>query len=138
MAVRVSATTAPGQTFAGRVISVGEVDAQSGLLAVRVTVNNPGAVLRVGAFATADIVLGTNPTAVVVPKQAVVTSGEKNVVFVVTKDNTAHERDVKLGVEQGSDVEIARGVTAGERVITLGQYELTDGAEVKAARASER
>jgi HlyD family secretion protein len=131
MPVRVSATAAPGQTFAGRVISLGQVDPQSGLLAVRITVNNPGSVLKVGVFATADIVLGANPRAIVVPKKAVVTREDKSVVFVVTPDNKAHEREVKLGVEQGTDVEIIRGVAVGDRVISLGQYELTDGAEVK-------
>ena len=110
---------------------MGEVDPQSGLLSVRITVNNPDGILKVGAFASADIVVNTNLRSIVVPKSAVVTREDKSVVFVVTKDNKAHERDVTVGVEQGSSVQILKGIGAGDRVISLGQYELTDGAEVR-------
>lgn len=138
MPVRVSATTAPGKTFAGQVTSVGQVDPQSGLLTLRITVNNPGGVLKVGAFANADIVIRSNPRAVVVPKEAIVTREDRSAVFVVSKDNTAHERKVSVGVEQDSVVEITKGIAPGDRVICLGQYELTDGAEVKPSRGEGR
>ncbi len=130
MKVKVAAAAAPGETFTGKVVSVGEVDPQSGLLSIRITVNNPRGVLKVGAYAVADVVLRTNPRAIVVPKAAVLTREDKSVAFVVT-DDKAHQREVKPGVEQGNDVQILSGVRAGDRVITLGQYELTDGAEVR-------
>lgn len=137
MPVRVTATTAPGQSFAGRVVSLGEVDPQTGLLAVRITVNNPDGVLKVGAFASADIIVHSNPKAVVVPKSAVVNREDKSVVFVVT-DGKAYLRQVTEGSEQGSDVEIIRGVSARDQVIRMGQYELTDGAEVRLPKAEPR
>lgn len=137
MPVKVSATTAPNHVFAGRVVSVGEVDPQSGLLSVRITVNNPDGVLKVGAFASADIVVNSNPEAIIVPKAAVVNREDKSVVFVV-KDGKAQLREVTQGSEQGSDVEIVRGISDGDQVISLGQYELTDGAEVRLAKAESK
>lgn len=134
MAVRISATAAPGQTFAGRVVSLGQVDPQTGLMAVRITVNNPESVLKVGAFATAEIVLQSNPSAIVAPKSAVINREDKSVVLIV-KDGKAHLRQVITGAEQGSDVEIVRGVSVGDQVISMGQYELTDGQEVRLSKA---
>jgi RND family efflux transporter MFP subunit len=130
MAVRVTAAEMPGRSFIGRVVSVGQVDPQTNLLAVRISVANPAGMLKVGTFATADVILHTAPDAVVVPKQAVLTRDGKSVVFVVGHDNVAHLKEVTLGAEQGSDVQILLGVKPGDSVIRLGQYELDDGAKV--------
>jgi HlyD family secretion protein len=128
---RVSATDAPARRFAGRVRSVGQVDPQSGLLEIRIAVGNQDGLLKVGAFATADIVTGTNPHAIVVRKQAVITRDGKTVVFVVGPDGKAHLREVATGAERGQLVEVPRGVNPGDRVILLGQYELAEGMRVQ-------
>jgi RND family efflux transporter MFP subunit len=133
MAVRVTATDLPDRTFMGRVVSVGQVDPQSNLLAVRIAVANPTGRLKTGTFATAEIILHTDPRAVVVPKEAVITRNGQTVVFVVGHDNVAHQKEVTLGVEQGSMVQVLLGVAPGDSVIRLGQYELEDGAKVREA-----
>lgn len=135
MPVRVAAGEAPGRSYAGRVVSVGQVDPATNLLTVRVAVTNPGQTLKVGAFATAEIILRTNPRAIVVPNAAVVNKEGKLVVFVVGGDNVAHQREVTTGAEQGDVIEIVGGIMPDARVIRLGQYELSDGAKVKAAAA---
>jgi HlyD family secretion protein len=131
MAVRVTATELQGRSFMGHVVSVGQVDPQTNLLAVRIGVANPTGRLKVGTFATAEIILRTDPRAVVVPKEAVITRDGKSVIFVVGHDDVAHQKEVTLGAEQGSMVQILRGVAAGEQVIRLGEYELEDGATVR-------
>lgn len=133
MQVRVSTTSSSGKTAAGRVLDVGQVDPQSGLLSVRVTVPNPGN-LKAGAFATADIIVRTTPHAVVVPRQSVITRGGSQVAFIVGTDGTAHERAVTTGVESPGVIQVRRGIAPGERVIRMGQYELPDGAKVRVAR----
>jgi RND family efflux transporter MFP subunit len=131
MAVRVTTAELLGRSFSGRVVSVGQVDPQTNLLAVRIGVSNPTGRLKVGAFATAEIILRTDPRAVVVPKEAVITRDGKSVLFVVGHDDVAHQKEVTLGAEQGAMVQILRGVAAGEHVIRLGEYELEDGAKVR-------
>ncbi len=133
MSARISVATAPGRVFNGIVLNVGEVDPQSGMLAVRLAVPNPSRALKVGAFATADIITRTDPAALVVPKSAVITRNGRDVVFVVGKDSTAHQVEVTTGVEQGNLLEILKGIHQGDQVISLGQYELTDGAKVRSA-----
>ncbi len=133
MPARITTDDAPGRVFAGRVLSVGQVDPQTNLLSLRIAVQNPNGTLKAGSFATAEIVLHTDPRAVVVPKQAVISKDGKPVVFVVGADNIAHQKEVTVGAEQNGQVEIARGVASGERVVVLGQYELEDGGKVEEA-----
>ena len=106
-------------------------------MTVRIAVDNPEGLLKVGSFATGDIVLRTDPHAVVVPKQALVTHEDKTVVFVAGDDNVAHQREVTTGAEQNGFVEILNGIKPGEKVIKLGQYELSDGAKVQPAEKAE-
>ncbi|HLJ55923.1 MAG TPA: efflux RND transporter periplasmic adaptor subunit [Chthonomonadaceae bacterium] len=137
MPARVTSADAPGRIFAASVLSVGQVDPQTSLLTVRLAVANARGALRTGAFATAEIIVRTHPNAVTVPKQAIVSHEGKPVVFVVDQSNVAHQVEVVVGTEQDGNVEITKGVSLGETVIRLGQYELSDGAKVKpAAEAS--
>jgi HlyD family secretion protein len=136
MAVRVTAADLPGRSFMGRVVSVGQVDPQTNLLAVRISIANPTGRLKTGTFAMAEIILHTDPQAVVVPKQAVITRDGKPVVFVVGQDNVAHQKNVTLGAEQGSMVQVLLGVEPGQSVIRLGEYELEDGAKVSPQQAA--
>lgn len=137
MEAHVSTSDIPGKTFAGRVLNVGQVDPQTNLLSVRIAVSNGGSSLRVGAFATADIVLSRIPRAVVVPKSAVVTQDGKPTVYTVAKDDKAKAHIVTLGpeVNGGKMVALLSGLQAGEPVVSVGNYELTDGAKTKTAEA---
>src|SRR5262249_52364195 len=134
----ISANDLPGVVFPGRVLSVGQVDPQTNLLTVRISVSGNGGRLRSGGFASAAIVVRTNPRAVTVPKAAVVTKEGKDTVFLATPDNKATQKEVSVGAEQGNAVEIRSGVKAGDKVITEGQYELPDGAPIKPAEETEK
>lgn len=132
MVARITSPDDPGRPATGRVLSVGQVDPQSNLLGVRIALDQPTR-WKAGAFASAEIVLGTHPRALLIPREAVLTREDRVVAYVVTPDDVAHETTITLGPERGDLVEAATGLRAGERVIRLGQYELADGARVKAA-----
>ena len=133
MPAHITTPDVPNRVFAGTVLNVGQVDPQTNLLSVRLSVSNARGALRTGTFATAEIVVRTNPRAVVVPKQAIVTKDGKSVVFLVDKENVAHQREVVTGAEQDGFVEVLKGVSRGDSVIRLGQYEIADGGKVKPA-----
>lgn len=136
MAARVT-IEGDGHAYGGSVLSVGQIEPQTNLLAVRLTVANPTGALKSGAFATAAIVLRSDPRAVVVPKQAILTKDGRSVVFTAGADNVAHLKEVKVGPEQNGLVQIVSGVASGERVVQLGQYELTDSMKIKEAASKE-
>lgn len=133
MPAHVTAPDEPDHSYLGAVQSVGQIDPQTNLMPVRIRIPNEGSRLRVGQFAVANIVVRVDTRAVTVPRQAVINNEQGSAVFIVDADDAAHQKDVKVGVESGGDVEIVSGVKKGDRVVRLGDYELTDGAKVKPA-----
>jgi RND family efflux transporter MFP subunit len=79
---------------------------------------------------------GTHDGVVLVPVAAIVREGEETALFVVDK-TTAHRRVVKTGFDDGEQIEISSGVSAGEMVITSGHNGLPDGATITLSRPDE-
>lgn len=105
---------------------------QSRQARVEIEVANPEAVLQPGMFVRARAILDRVEGATIVPETALVTRGDRDVVFVVNEDTlTARRVEVEPGLRFGGQVAVQ---TAGElsgRVVTLGQRRLTDGASVR-------
>ncbi len=138
MIAHVRTTDLPDKVFTGNVLSVGQVDPLTNLITVRIAVSNANALLKSGTFATAEIVVGSDPKAVVVPKSALINHDGKMVVFTIASDSTAHQQEVEVGseTEQGKLVAILSGIKPGIHIVALGQYELTDGAKIRLADKS--
>jgi RND family efflux transporter MFP subunit len=66
-----------------------------------------------------------------IPAEALRNDGGMQVVFVA-RGETVERRAVTIGLEDGGDIEVLAGVTAGERVVVDGPPELADGARVAA------
>jgi len=133
MKARVSTSDAPNRIFNGQVVSVGQIDPATNLLSVRVAIPNPGGRLKVGAFATANIVLSTRPLAVVVPKSAILQRDGKSAVLIAGADGKAHQKEVTTGIERAGTVEITSSIKEGDKVITEGGFQLDDGAPITIA-----
>jgi RND family efflux transporter MFP subunit len=67
---------------------------------------------------------------VIVPKAAVRSSDGKSIVFVL-KEDRVERRAVSIGIENGDQVELVSGVSAGERVVVDAPPTLKDGDKVK-------
>ncbi|MGE0816130.1 MAG: efflux RND transporter periplasmic adaptor subunit [Vicinamibacterales bacterium] len=116
--------------FALRLVShPAAVDPATGAVPVRLAFSRPPETLAVGTPVQVSIEAETRQGVVLVPVAAVVREGQDTFVFVVTGDK-AVRTPVTLGVSDGARVEIASGVTAGDRVIVSGQAGLPDGAAV--------
>jgi hypothetical protein len=69
-----------------------------------------------------------------IPSEAVIRSGERNIVFVVRGSNKFTPRDVTLGLSlDGGKVQILTGLAAGETVVTSGQFLLDSESKLKEA-----
>nr|WP_246496976.1 HlyD family efflux transporter periplasmic adaptor subunit [Sphaerisporangium rubeum] len=73
-----------------------------------------------GMSAVVRLTVRESPDAVAVPAASIVTSGRDTVVWVVRRDGTAERRVVKLGAQGDATVEVVRGLSTGERVVTRG------------------
>jgi membrane fusion protein, multidrug efflux system len=104
-------------------------DTRSVLL--RALVPNTGQQLRPGLYVRVSLDLETHPDALVVPIDAIANDLNDSYVFVVDAKNIAHRRPVTRGLTDGRQVELLTGVTAGEQVVTVGQFRLRDGDTVK-------
>jgi cobalt-zinc-cadmium efflux system membrane fusion protein len=92
-------------------------------LLVRATVNNDAGLLKPEMFASVKILTGESDKAVAVPRDAIIYEGETARVWVVRdKDNdkAIELRRIKVGLTNGSLVEVLKGLAPGDRVVTKG------------------
>jgi multidrug efflux system membrane fusion protein len=106
------------------------VDTTTGMIQLKATFPNVDRQLWPGAFVQVAIQLTTDSNAVVMPMTAVQVSQDGQYVFVVKPDRTVEMRTITVGRQQGDQVVITQGLSAGEVVVTDGQLRLTPGASV--------
>lgn len=106
------------------------VDPTTGTIRLKGTFANAGQQLWPGAFVQVTLQLTTDPNALVVPASAVQASQEGQYVYVVKPDRTVEMRTVTPERQQGDQIVIAQGLSAGETVVTDGQLRLVPGARV--------
>lgn len=124
--VNLTAAAFPGQTFTGRVILINSVvDPDTRTVKVRTEVPNPDGRLKPDMFANVEIVTAAHRTAISVPLSAVLDDGGKSVVFVADGNNYT-KKEVTLGLKSEDRVEIVQGLTAGDKVVTKGNYLLME------------
>jgi RND family efflux transporter MFP subunit len=114
-----------------RVVSP-EADPNTTSVQIWIEIANPGERLKPGSAVHAAIATELYKAATVVPAAAILQGEEGGTaVFTVSSDNVAHMRAVKLGVREGSQVQVLNGVTPGEEVVVVGGMGLDDNAKVK-------
>jgi membrane fusion protein (multidrug efflux system) len=86
--------------------------------------------LKPGYFAEVTLQTGINPKALVIPESALFSQEGKFFAFVA-QDGIARLREVEPGLRFEGKVEILKGIQKGERVVTSGQEQLSDGMKVK-------
>lgn len=110
------------------------VDTTTGTIKLKGTFANTGRRLWPGQFVNCVLTLTSLPDAVVVPNRAVQTGQQGTFIFVVKKDKTVESRPVTVALSVGDESVIARGVSAGETVVTDGQLRLVPGGKVEVMR----
>ena len=129
--VRITLAAMPGREFRGNVALVGrEVDASSRTLDVRVELPNPDGALRPGMSATAHVLLQTGSRPVLtVPTAAVQRVGEEWVVFTPAGEGAFQMRPIGRGRDLGDEIEVVRGVSAGDTIVVEGAFLIKAEAE---------
>jgi RND family efflux transporter MFP subunit len=96
-----------------------------------VDIPNADGKLIPGAYAEADITLGNNPAALVVPLQAIDRQGDQTSVMVVDPDNRIQIKQVALGIQMPDYVAVSSGLAAGQQVVVSDRSGLKVGQTVK-------
>jgi multidrug efflux system membrane fusion protein len=109
------------------------VDATTGTIRLKALFPNTDHALWPGLFVQVTLLLTTSANVIVVPSAAVQESQQGQYVYVVKPDRTAELRTVRVERQQGDEMVIAQGLSAGEEVVTDGHLRLIPGARVTVA-----
>jgi membrane fusion protein, copper/silver efflux system len=94
-------------------------------------VANPNLTLKPGMFVDVEFAVNL-PPALVVPADAIVDSGLSKTVFVDCGEGNFVPRVVDTGWCVGTDVQVTKGLTAGERIVTSGTFLIDSETRMKA------
>ncbi|MBW1811091.1 MAG: efflux RND transporter periplasmic adaptor subunit [Deltaproteobacteria bacterium] len=124
-----------GKTFEGIVNYIyPTLTKKSRTLRVRLEFPNPGIGLKPGMFATVRIEAQRKDDVLVIPTEAIIHSGERQIVFVTKKIGRYEPREIVTGLV-GDDrrTEVLSGLMAGETVVTSGQFMLDSESQLQEA-----
>lgn len=125
MGTRATITTPayPGREFRGSVSYIDpQVDSQTRTAKIRVAVDNPGLMLRLGMYMDVLFSSSGGGKVPVVPKDAIQTMGTASIVFVPVEGEQGRfmQRAIKTGEPAPSGVRVIEGLKAGDTVVTEG------------------
>jgi Cu(I)/Ag(I) efflux system membrane fusion protein len=123
----------PGRVFRGRVAFLDPVlDPKTRTLKVHLHFANPGGELKPEMFG--EVVLqGQEKQGLAIPADAVVRSGEVDVVFLALPGGRFEPREVKLGAKSGDRVEVRTGLDPGDRVVTRANFLVDSESRLRAS-----
>lgn len=129
--VEATTTEAHARTATGELAFIDNtVDTSTGTVRLRALFPNKDRLLWPGQFVTASLTLREEQDAIVVPSEAVQTGPKGQFVYVVKPDMSAEFREVTVERADGAQSIIAKGLAAGESVVTVGQSRLIPGIKV--------
>lgn len=132
--VEMSLASVPGKIFSGRLGYIYPyAEAKTRTTKVRMIFDNPEQLLRPDMFAEITIHSDVRKDAIVIPSQAVIRSGERSQVFVVTEPGRFEPRLVTLGIESSGKVAVLSGLTKGEEVVTSAQFMVDSESKLREA-----
>lgn len=121
-AVNVELEALPGERRTGRITYLyPTLNAEARTARVRVALPNPGMRLKPGMYATIFIE-GASQSAISVPRSAVLSTGERNIVFVRSAKGDLEPREVSIGFSTNDRTQILNGVKVGETVVASATF----------------
>jgi Cu(I)/Ag(I) efflux system membrane fusion protein len=130
----IAVPASPGRTYRARIRLLSPlVDPATRTVSARLEVPNPDLALKPGMFTEVTLAsnLGVRRS---IPKDAVIRTGTRDVVFVTTDDRTFAPVEVRLGVELPDRWEIVSGLTGGERVLVGANFLIDSESKLRSAQ----
>lgn len=126
--------TIPDDTIIGNITQLSPaINADTRTFKGTISIENNDYLLRPGMFVKADIVTNRRDSAIVIPKNIILSRQRGKTVFVVER-GLATERIIETGLENLDEVEIIRGLSKNERLVTGGYETLRNRSKVKIVR----
>jgi RND family efflux transporter MFP subunit len=129
--VKMTNYTIPDDTIVGKVTQLSPaISPDTRTFKGTVSIDNQDLLLRPGMFVKADIITNHKDSAIVIPKNIILSRQKGKTVFIVDR-GVAAERIIETGLENITDAEVIRGLAKNERVVTSGFETLSNRSKVK-------
>jgi membrane fusion protein, multidrug efflux system len=115
-----------------------QIDPTTGTVQLKAIFDNPDNALWPNEFVNAHLLLDTMKNAITAPASALQRGPDGTFTYVVDSNNTAQMRPIQVQLTQGSTIVIAKGLQAGDRVVTDGQEKLSAGMRVAPQAPAKR
>lgn len=131
-AVEASIAAYRGEIFKGQVSALlPEVDPATRTLTARIELANPKGILKPGMFATINLAATSKKEALLVPSEAVIHTGQRNVVILALDQGKFQPVDIETGMEIDGMTEIRKGLQAGQKVVVSSQFLIDSEASLR-------
>jgi membrane fusion protein (multidrug efflux system) len=132
--VRIMNYTLPDDTLNGKISQISPaIDSDTRTFKTAIAIDNPEWLLRPGMFVKAELIVASSDTALVIPKDVIISKQRGKTVFVVDR-GAAEERVIITGLENPDNVEVVRGLRPDERLVIKGFETLRNRSKVKIVR----
>ena len=129
--LRVTHYSLPHDTLSGRVTQVAPaLDPETRSFKAYILVNNEQHLLRPGMFVKVETIVARKDSAIVIPKDIILSKRRGKTVYVVDK-GAAFERVISTGLENEDQVEVLEGIKENERLVIKGFETLGNHSKVK-------
>ncbi|MFM0124564.1 MULTISPECIES: efflux RND transporter periplasmic adaptor subunit [Paraburkholderia] len=122
----------PARHFTGRIREIlPGISTSSRTLQARLEIDNADFRLTPGMLMRARIGAAKTVSRLLVPSEAVITTGKRSVVIVRNSDGRLQPVSVTVGNDAGDDTEVSGGLTEGQQVVASGQFLIDSEASLK-------
>ena len=119
--ISVNVMALPGRPLTAKINYVATaIDPNTRRLLVRATIDNKDGLLKPEMFANVTIYSAGDRAAPAVPKQALIYEADQVRVWVAREDKSVELRQIKIGLINGSLVEVTSNLKPGEQIVTKG------------------
>ena len=135
---RIGLSYFPGKEFSSRVDYIyPSMAGETRTAKVRFTIPNPDGALKPQMFTNVEIKINLG-NRLAVPAEAVIDTGERQIVYVDKGEGFFEPREVTLGLKVEELVEVRSGVKAGEKVASSANFLIDSEAQLKGVTALKR
>lgn len=134
---RITTKADPAREYTGEIVFIGRsLNAESRTVPVRFLVANPEKRLLPQLSGTVDLAIPLGEPAVVIPRTAVLETGERSIAYVKTAKRRYQQRVLHLGLRTDDHVEVLHGIAAGEEVVVGGAFLIDAEAQIRGVGAA--
>jgi membrane fusion protein (multidrug efflux system) len=121
----------PGKEFNGEITAINpQIDVGTRTVKIRATLENKELALRPGMFADIKLMLSEKREVLTLPDTAITYNPYGDSVFAVKSNKqglSVQLKQITTGETRDGQVEIIKGLSAGERIVSAGQVKLRNG-----------